>query len=302
MKKIDCHTHIIKVVSGFGYRGELRAIGGGKVRWANGDEFALIPPELGDTSFTDDVLASVLHENHVEKAILLQGSIYGFQNDYTWEAAQKRPELFIPSATLDPFCKSAPELLNRFLHERKIRIMKFEVSSGSGLMSYHNDFDLDGPVFRDLFAEIDAAGAALVLDIGSPGMASFQPGAIAAIAKRHPGMRVVVCHLLAPVPGDDTALSEGIRQLLLPNVWFDVASLPWNVYPEAYPYPSALRFLGMAKEKAGTEKLIWGTDAPCTLTRESYDGLSRYIIESGLFSDTELEKVFGYNAGTAFAL
>ena len=302
MQRIDAHTHIIEVIAGFGFRGELRGIGGGRARWANGDEINLIPPELGDKAFTDDALASVLEQNNVGRAILLQGSFYGFQNDYAWEAAQKRPNLFIPAATVDPFCKAADKLLARFLHEKKIRIIKFELSSGGGLMGYHTDFALDGPVFADLFAAVDAAGAVLVLDIGSPGMASFQPAAVAAVAKRHSGMRIVVCHLLAPQPGDEAPFTEGIKQLSLANVWFDLAAMPWNVYPEMYPYPSAQRFLDIAKKVTGAEKLIWGTDAPCTLTRESYAGLSRYIEESRLFNDAELEKLFRHNAETAFAL
>ena len=302
MQKIDAHTHVFEVIAGFGFRGELRGIGNGKARWANGEGISLIPPGLGDRSFTDDALAAVLEKNNIGRSILLQGSFYGFQNDYAWQAAQKRPNLFIPAATLDPFCKAADKLLDRFLYEKKIRIIKFEISSGGGLMGYHNDFALDGPVFADLFAAVNKAGAALVLDIGSPAMASFQPQAVAAVAKRHPAMRIVVCHLLAPRPGDEVPLEEGIKKLPLPNIWFDLAAMPWNVYPEVYPYPSALNFLGIAKKIVGPEKLIWGTDAPSTLTRESYSGLSRYIEESVLFSDTELEKVFCYNAQAAYYL
>lgn len=302
MRKIDAHTHIFEVIAGFGPRGELRGIGGGKARWANGDEINLIPRDLGDRAFTDDALASVLQKNNVDRSILLQGSFYGFQNDYAWEAAQKRPNLFTPAATLDPFCKEADKLLNRFLYQKKFRIIKFELSSGGGLMGYHTDFALDGPVFSNLYTEIASAGAVLVLDIGSPGMASFQPGAIAAVAKRHSGMYIVVCHLLAPRPGDDALLTDGLKQLSLPNIWFDLAALPWNVYPETYPYPSAQRFLGIAKNIVGADKLIWGTDTPCTLTRESYAGQSGYIEESGLFSDAELEKIFCKNAESAYAL
>jgi len=302
MEKIDVHTHIFDIIAGFGFRGELRAAGNGKARWATGEEINLIPPELGDRSFTDDALASVLEKNNVGRAVLLQGSFYGFHNDYAWQAAQKRPRLFVPAATVDPFCKAADKILDRYLHERKIRIIKFELSSGGGLMGYHADFALDGPVLADLFAAVAAADAMLVLDIGSPGMHSFQPQAVAAVAKQHPGMRIVVCHLLAPRPGDDVPFSEGIKLLSLPNVWFDLAALPWNSRPESYPYPQALHFLGMAKQIVGPEKLVWGTDTPCTLTRESYEGLSRYIEESGLFSDAELEKVFRLNAETVFDL
>ncbi|MFR5410778.1 MAG: amidohydrolase family protein, partial [Enterocloster bolteae] len=130
MKLIDAHTHVFEQLCGFGPRGELRPIGGGKARWANGDEIEMIPPGLGERSFTADTLAALLRENHVERAVLLQGSFYGFQNEYVLESARRYPDLFVPAATCDPFCKEAEYLLHRFIHEKGFRIVKFETSSG----------------------------------------------------------------------------------------------------------------------------------------------------------------------------
>ena len=48
MKLIDAHTHVFEQLCGFGPRGELRPIGGGKARWANGDEIEMIPPGWGN--------------------------------------------------------------------------------------------------------------------------------------------------------------------------------------------------------------------------------------------------------------
>jgi predicted TIM-barrel fold metal-dependent hydrolase len=302
MLKIDAHVHVIDTIAGFGGRGELRGIGGGKARWANGEEVALIPPELGDRGFSYDALISLLDKNGVEKAVLLQGSMYGFQNDYTWEAARRYPGRLIPSATVDPFCTNAEALLDRYLGERKIPAVKFEVSSGGGLMGYHRVFPLDGPPIAALYPAIDKAGAALVLDIGSPGMGSFQIEAAAAVAKQYPGMRIIVCHLLAPRPGDDEVFAASIKTLSLPNLWFDLAALPWNAGPDGYPYPAALRFIGAAKKILGAGKLIWGSDIPITLGRETYARQMSYLEESGLFSDSELEQVFKTNAETAYAL
>jgi predicted TIM-barrel fold metal-dependent hydrolase len=301
MLKIDAHVHVIDTIAGFGGRGELRGRGGGKARWANGDEISLIPPGLGERGFSYDALIPLLDKNGVEKAILLQGSLYGFQNDYTWEAARRYPGRLIPSATVDPFCANAGALLDRYLGERKITVVKFEVSSGGGLMSYHSVFPLDGPPIAALYPAISKAGAALVLDIGSPGMGSFQIEAAAAVAKRYPDMRIVVCHLLAPRPGDDEVFTAAIKTLSLPNVWFDLAAIPWN-FPEAYPFPSALRFIGMAKKIAGPGKLLWGSDAPITLTRETYGRQMSYLEESEIFSDSELEGIFRTNAETAYSL
>ena len=300
MRIFDAHTHVIDTLAGFGPRGELRAIGEGKARWANGDVIEMIPQGMGDRSFHYDTLAKLLKDNGVEKAVLLQGSFYGFQNDFTREAAKKYPELFIPSGTFDPFCARAEELLEQLLADHHMPVIKFEASSGGGLMGYHRPFALDGEVFAAIFERIARSGATLVLDLGSPGMESFQPEAVAAIAKKYPEMRIVVCHLLAPTLEDGEALTQALKVLNLPNIWFDLAAMPWNVYPEAYPYPTALKYLAIARVFLGAEKLIWGTDVPSVMTRESYQNLIRYIVDSGIFTPEELDKVFWDNACSAY--
>ena len=75
MKIIDAHTHIFDVLAGFGSCGELRPIGNGVARWATGEEMAMIPPELGDRCFPAQTLASLLRDQGVEKAVLLQGGL-----------------------------------------------------------------------------------------------------------------------------------------------------------------------------------------------------------------------------------
>lgn len=300
MKVIDAHTHVFESLAGFGAKGELRSLGSGRARWANGEEIQMIPPGMGDREFTPETLIALMDQHGVEKSVLLQGSFYGFQNDYTYEAAQKYPDRLIASATFDPFCKQADSLLNRFLTERKIRVIKFETSSGGGLMGYHTDFAIDGEVFSSIFQTIANSGATLVLDIGSPGMASFQPEAVANVARKYPNMNIVVCHLLAPRLGDEEALTEGLRHLALKNVWLDLAAVPWNVSPEQYPYPTGIHYIELAKSIVGAEKLIWGSDVPSPLTRDSYEHLMNYML--GAFTPQEAENVFYNNAVKAFSL
>ena len=302
MHLIDGHTHVFDTLAGFGPRGELRAIGGGKARWANGDVISMIPDGLGDRAFTYDTLAELLKQNNVERAVLLQGSFYGFQNDYVQEAAKNYPDLFVPSGTFDPLCAEAEQLAERLIEGQKCRILKFETSSGGGLMGYHTPFDLDGSVFESTFARIASADATLVLDLGSPGMASFQPEAVAHIAEKYPSMRIVICHLLAPGLADGVALEKSLRILKLPNIWFDLAAIPWKIWPEQYPYPTGRGFIRLAKQLVGADKLIWGTDVPSVLTKDSYQNLLTYVTESDIFSCSELEGVLYGNACDAYAL
>lgn len=302
MRIIDAHAHVFDVVAGIGAKGELRAVGGGKVRWANGEEMAMIPDGMGEDRFTADTLAKLLRENGVEKAVLLQGGLYGFQNDATRAAAQAYPDLFVPSGTFDPFCLQSAELADRFINQEKLRVLKFEFSCGVGLMSIHPPFAIDGDELSETYAMLEGVDGTLVLDIGCYGTPSYQPEAVARISARYPALRIVVCHLMAPGPGDGEHLRQSLECLKLPNVWFDLSAIPWNVFPEAYPYPTGQGFIRMAKEIVGSEKLLWGSDTPCVLTRDSYAHLMDYVTKSDLFTPRELEQVFYQNALTAYRL
>ncbi|MDF3002907.1 MAG: hydrolase [Bacillota bacterium] len=300
MRIIDAHAHVIERVAGFGPRGELRPIGGGKARWADGSEISMIPEEMGSCDFTGEALLALMDSFQVEKAVLLQGSFYGFQNEYTFETVEKYPERFIGAGTFDPFCAERDRLLERLLCSFGFRIIKFEVSSGGGLMGYHEPFSVDGPVFAPVISRIADSGATLVLDIGSPGMKSYQPEAVKNIANRYPAMKIVLCHLLGPGVHDLEALTEGLKTLKRDNIWFDLAAVPWNLEPE--PYETARKFVKTAKGLVGAEKLIWGTDVPSVLTKERYADLIGYLADSHFFSQTELEAVFYHNACAAYPI
>lgn len=301
-KRIDAHVHIMERVAGFASRGELYAIGGGRARWSNGDEIQLFPPDRADRNFTAEILMGVLDDFGVEKAVVLQGSFYGFQNDYIADSVRKYPDRLKAAAAFDPYCVRAEEIFKRLSGEMGFRIFKFETSPGAGLMSYHSGFPLDGEPLAPYIGKIAEMGAVLVLDLGSPGDVSWQPQAVAKIARKYPELKIVVCHLLAPKLGDRKALEYGLNVLSLPNVWFDLAAVESNVKPEKFPYPTGREYIALAKEIVGAEKLIWGTDTPSTMTRDTYPHLISYIEDSGIFSDPELDRVFYRNAKEVYSL
>mgnify|MGYP000662361051 CR=1 FL=1 len=74
-----------------------------------------------------------------------------------------------------------------------------------------------------------------VIDIGKCGSESWQTDRLLNVIKEHTGMKFVVCHLLAVSMRDEDKLVEGLKKLALPNVWFDLAALPHNCGPDAYP-------------------------------------------------------------------
>ena len=168
MKKIDAHLHLAKVLAGYCRRGELRAVGGGKAQWGNGDVFQLLPTtgEYGDDSFTAEQALAIMDRNDVERAVLMNGSMYGLQNIYHEELLKKYPDRFCPSCEVDPFMTQHVEMLKRFFEEKHFHLLKIEVSSGGGLMGCHDPFDLSGDRMMEMYKIVEKNHGVVALDVG----------------------------------------------------------------------------------------------------------------------------------------
>lgn len=300
MKLIDCHVHIFETLKGFNGKGEMRPLKNGLARWGNGEVVKMVPPELGDTSFTAETCYQLLKKNGVEKAVLLQGSFYGFQNEYVAEALEKYPDLFIGAGTFDPFGIYADQIYDRVTSELGMKALKFETSTGCGFMSYHPTFDI-AEVFGKYAKKAAEHNQTLVMDIGSPGMPSFQPEAIRKLAQENPSLRIVVCHLLAPTRKDGEALKKALELLIADNIYFDLSALPFNVQPENYPYPTAVAYIKTACDIVGYQKLLFGTDVPSVLCYDSYRKLTDFFSSTGEFTQEQLEAIYYGNALKAYS-
>ena len=294
MKIIDSHSHVFNVLAGFGAKGELRSSGAGKAMWADGTEIDMIPEGYGEDNFSIESLLSIMDANDVEKAVLLQGGFYGFQNQYVVKAIKEHPTRFTGAFTFDPFCKNADSIAKKYLDDENFKIVKFELSTGAGLMSYREKFEIDNDRMIHFYDMIASHGATLVLDIGSPGMESFQVEAVKRIATKYKEMNIVICHLLAPTLNDEEDLKRALTTLKLDNVYFDLSAIPWNVYPEQYPYVTGQKYYSLAKEIVGNKKLLWGSDAPSPLTRDTYEHLWDYL--KNVCSDDELQEIMYSNS------
>lgn len=295
MKIIDAHVHIARYVSGFGAQGELHAIGGGMVQYADGSTFQMIPLELGETGVSPEAVISLMDAHEIERAVLLQGNYIGLQNTYVHEAVQKYPSRFIGAGAYDPFCRKKEDIRTYLFEKCGFKLVKFEVSTGSGLMSYHRYFALDGDILREEFEYARDMGLTMVFDIGRQRNDCWQPMALAKMAREFSSVNFVVCHLLAPQGANDMdAWLDAMRALNLPNVWFDMASLPSNQRPEKYPYPTATKYLTKAIDILGKRRIMFGSDIPSNLCRDTYLHYIDHIAQNSAIPDDEKENIL-YN-------
>lgn len=300
MKIIDAHAHVVQCIAGTGSQGELRPCGGGRAAYATGNSFQILPPEIGEYDATPQALLRVMDAHGVEKAVLLQGNYFGFQNLYTWQAVQDYPERFAGAASFDPFSVSAEAIRRHLFEELGFKIIKMEVSSGSGLMANHPPVDLNGEVMHEVYRYAAQRGLIFIIDIGKPRSVSWQVDALSRAIARYPEMTFVVCHLLSPQLQDGELLRRSLQKLALPNVFFDLAALCLNSKPEAFPYPTARGYVRTAIDIAGADRLLWGSDMPSAMTRDSYRHFIDFIALHPGLQEKEKEKILYDNARLLF--
>ena len=300
MKIIDAHVHLVQCICGTGSRGAMRACGQGRGMYDDGTVYQLIPPELGEDSVTPEAALRVMDAHGVEKAVLLQGNFVGFQNLYSYEAQQRYPDRFLAAAAYDPFSRNRQEILEHLFEKLQMRVVKFEVSTGSGLMANHPTIPLDGDVMEREYAYADDHNLIFVIDIGKLGSESSQIPALRRAILRHPSMRFVVCHLLSPKASQEKEMVEGLTQLALPNVWFDLASIQNNVKPDPAPYPVSRRFIHAAADTVGADRLIFGTDLPSNLCNFTYQSMIETVTLAPGFTDEEKQLMMYGNAERVF--
>ncbi len=300
MKIIDSHIHLVQYIAGTGSRGEMRSCGGGRGRYSDGSICQLIPPEWNTDQVTPERVLSIMDEHDVEKAILLQGGFLGFQNLYSYEAQQKYPSRFLAAAAYDPYSYNRDAIVHHLFEECNIKVVKFEVSTGSGLMANHPVFPLDNDIMEREASFADEHGLIFVIDIGKLGSPSSQVPALKALILNHPNMKFVVCHLLAPKQSELDKMQQGLEALHLPNVWFDLASLHNNVGPDEPPFPVSRQFLRCAVETVGADRLLFGTDTPSNLCKFRYRDMVDTVAGFSYLSEEQKQAILHDNADFVF--
>ena len=300
MKVIDAHVHLVQCIAGTGAGGEMRSIGGGRGMYADGSICQVIPEEWNTDQVTPERVLQVMDAHDVERAVLLQGGYLGFQNQYSYDAQQKYPDRFLAAAAYDPCSRNRDAIVHHLFEELGIRVVKFEVSTGSGLMAYRPVFALDGEMMEKEAAFADEHNLVFVIDIGKLGSPSSQIPALRNLILRHPQMKFVVCHLLAPKQTELHAMQAGLEQLHLPNVWFDLASLQHNVRPDEPPFPVTRQFIHCAIGTVGADRLLFGTDTPSNLCKFRYQDMVDTIAADPALAEEQKQIILYGNAERVF--
>lgn len=146
LKKIEGHIHLIRAMAGSKGQGRLSPLGNGYAIWDDGEIIHLLPAGWGDDDFRVEKYLPIMAAENIEKAVLLQGTLNGYQNYYTYQVIKRYPDRFIGAFAVDPFAERAMAIVKRHVEELGFWAIKFEISQAGGLHGFHTPFRLDSDV------------------------------------------------------------------------------------------------------------------------------------------------------------
>lgn len=305
MKKIDGHLHLVRAIAGFNGKGRLTPLGDGRAVWDDGTVIKLIPDGSGDDSFTAEAALDIMAKSDIEKAVVLQGSLNGYQNYYTYQAIKKYPDKFIGAFSVDPFSEFYMDIVKRYVDDLGFRAIKFEISQGGGMHGYHYDtpfrLDTNPRIGKIMHFISDYPGFVVTVDYGNFEQFSYQPEAIANLAKMYPNIDFVVCHLSFPNADHPDRLRAALAQWQpYENIYTDISAIQDIEDETVFPFPRCQQDVKIAKEMLGAKRIIWGTDSPWSATFNTYNELATWLESTDIFTEEEYADVMYNNASRIY--
>lgn len=299
---IDAHAHIYDILCGYGPKGEFRPLGKGRGIWANGEVAQFFPAQYGDIGFLAETLLMLMDDGGIDHAVLLQGGNYGFHNHYAAETAKANPKQFTAAVTVDPYAAQATNILDHFIEEYGIHILKFEMSGSWGLRGYHPQLMPDSPIMHPLMNIAEQNGMSVLIDPGPVQDIEAESTALLHLKELFPAVTFVLAHCLFPKGDGQNGLRLRQLERLARAGWmFDISNYLclWHL---SYTSKEALDYLEGVKQAVTTHRMIWGSDVPGVLSERSYSDMVAALTESGRFTAGELASIMYGNAAKAYRI
>lgn len=247
----------------------------------------------------------IMDKEGIDKAVILQGTLNGYQNYYTYQVVKRYPDRFIGAFAVDPFADRSMAIVHRYVEDLGFRAIKFEISQGGGLHGFHRSFrlDIDNRVSQIFHYLAGYPGFVVTVDYGASDQTSYQPEAIVNLARRYPQLDFVVCHLSFPDADHPDRLVNALDQFApLTNISVDISAIQ-DILGEGrddFAYPRSQWAVRLAKKKLGSQRIIWGSDAPWSATFNSYHQLATWLEHTDIFTPAELADVMANNAARVY--
>lgn len=241
------------------------------------------PPPHKPYAFTAEHVLGEMDQAGVARAVLISPIFEGLRNDVVLEAAHQYPDRYAVMARFDPLAEGGRDFLPTWHAHPGLLGIRFTMHLPAHRhMLVENKLDW-------LWAQAERLDKAVML------MAHFEDmHHIAAIAERHPRLRLTIDHM-GLTRGKDAESVKGFEALPAlakhPNISVKTSCLPFHS-SEAYPFPSMHPYVRQVYDAFGPKRMFWGSDLsrlPCSY-REM---VTMFTEEMKWLSPQDLEWIMG---------
>lgn len=230
-------------------------------------------------------LLALMQDAGVGRAILVPPSWEGNRTDYALEAARMYPGQFGVMARVALEDRSSRDLVTEWKRQPGMLGVRLTFVRQAERAWLH-----DGTA--DWFWSA-AEKADIPVMVHAPESAAD----IAAIAQRHPGLKLIIDHMgLYKITTADTRIAEAIDRTVamsrFPNVYVKVSALPFYSV-ERYPFRDMYPYIRRVIEAFGPKRAFWGTDLSKMLNKFSYRVCIDHLMQMDFLSDTDKEWIMG---------
>lgn len=290
MTIVDSHIHLCP-----GWSGLWQSTSNGRVRVATtGEEIQALPPSWADSASPPERALAYMDWQRVDRAIILQGPLYGDQTDYAIAAVKRWPDRFAGFAWVDATQgKVAADRVEAAV-EAGLLGLKIELP---GQLAINKDFSFLGEAEMAVWEHLNTLHRPLALHLSGGERGVREAGEVRQLLDTFPNLDVVILHIGWPGKVPDTTWQERVLLAKHDRVHLDLAALPVAFNAEGYPYPSGRAALRWSIDQVGADKIMWGSDYPLVLKYCTYPQTLDFLRgqDSGL-TDEERTAIFGGNA------
>jgi predicted TIM-barrel fold metal-dependent hydrolase len=250
---------------------------------------------------TKTIITTMIHHG-VDKAVLMQNPVIGIRNDEALDMMKQYPGIFKGSIQVDPVDPAASKTIAKYAACKDMCMVKFEMSREWGWTGKYSNLKLDGNEMMRIWGTCVRLDLAVIIDAGHPFNNGYQVEAIDRITSEYPEMIFLIEHL-GGLSKEDLHKKESLiaweqlcRQAQKSNVYLGLSSVSMFLQ-DAYPCRQSLEILKRVWQIVGSNKIVWGSDAPSTLQFYTYQQLLDIVlIHADFLNDADKRLIMGENA------
>ncbi|MFK8251151.1 amidohydrolase family protein [Ancylobacter terrae] len=226
----------------------------------------------------------------VDRAVLVQPSVYGWDNRYLMTCLARDPRRFTGICLIDPLSTTPRQDLERWCGEGGCVGLRLNTIRQGPL-----DWLL-GDRQRPLITALERLGLSLSfhMDIG-------QAPVVARLAERHPDLVIIIDYLGPTVHADPAAIHLVEQLALRPQIHVKLLCVAEDARTP-YPFPDIAPFYRAVLERFGARRVMFGSDYPGACTVCPYEDTVAWVAGFPGLDEEGRGEVLGGTAARAFGL